>query len=465
VWTYTIGPFLAFLPQPWRKKHLPWLPVRWGTAGFFSGLLEAAAFFPLLIWWYSYFVTAFGQALAQSSSASNIPEGREGLVGLGGFAMNPITWLVCIVLLEGLVRAAGTMAGGEARGTIFLAAPFFVLRKLTTRPAAPELPLVRDEVTPGRGGDEIQIAACRAKADWKYPFTIRYGGGYFQVVAEKNIGVGPRPYIYSLRRVPAGEIAQGLREYDTADVLSPMERVQPVEQGILRQATTQAPGATLQAMKHQTGQADFGKKYFIGPFVSLLPQGWREAVFQQSASLLIPGAILSGAAEVTVALLWISAWMMGTVGLHWTRQETFYYTTLVGYLGIEGLLRAYLALTAGEVHGIFVLGILESIVSLATRPAGRPKLMLVEDEVKPGGPGGELRISSCREKRDWKYPYTIRYEGTFFQVTSNAYQGAGPRPYVYMLRRLPPGEIAGGLKDYNPRDILVTGKVDRVKWK
>ena len=34
--------------------------------------------------------------------------------------------------------------------------------------------------------------------------TIRYGGAYFQVIAEKFISAGPRPHIYSFQRLPAG---------------------------------------------------------------------------------------------------------------------------------------------------------------------------------------------------------------------------------------------------------------------
>jgi hypothetical protein len=465
VWTYTLGPILAFLPLRWRKEHLPWLPVKWSAAGFFSGLLELAGFFPLLLWWYSYFVTALAQALAQSTSPSGIPEGREGLVGIAGFAMNPITWVVCYVGLEGLFRAAGALAGGEARGTIFLAAPYFVLRKMTASAAKPELPLVRDEVTPGKDPSEIQIAASRKKSEWKYPFTIRYGGAYFQVVGERDIKVGPRPIHYTLRRLPAGEIARGLAEYDPGDALIEKERIQPIEQQSFRAvAGPVAPGSTIRQMQQNAGKADFGMKFILGPFVSLLPQGWRGAVFAQAPSLLAPGAIISGAITFLISVLLLAAWFTGDMGVHWARGQAFLFATLVGYVAFEGLIRAYLGLTTGEVHGIFVFGILEAIWGLFTRPAARPKTELVADEVTPGGTTCDLSISSCREKRDWKYPYAIKYEGTFFQVTGSSYVANVPRPYVYSLRRLQPGEIAGGLKDYTTRDVLHADTVDRVKW-
>jgi hypothetical protein len=46
------------------------------------------------------------------------------------------------------------------------------------------------------------------------------------VIGENYIGRGPRPYVYSLRRLPMGEIARGLKEYDPRDVLTPVFRVE-----------------------------------------------------------------------------------------------------------------------------------------------------------------------------------------------------------------------------------------------
>jgi hypothetical protein len=529
VWTYTLGPILAFLPKPWRKEHLARLPVKWGPAGFFSGVLELLGFFPLLILWYSYFVTAFQQALAQNPAAGGIPEGRSGLVGIAGFVMNPITWVVCYVGIEGLARILGSMGGGEVGGTLFLAGPYFAWRKLSERTAKPELPLVRDEVTPGKDRDEIQIAACRVKAGWKYPFTIRFGGGYFQVMGVRDIKVGPRPVLYTLRRLPPGEVARGLADYDPSDALIVQERIQPIEQQSFREieaapqpaaasvratasavtphsliTPTTAPatfgavanlaaptaasatsfgGPSASAAQPATGSSvassigagfrnaletgdslNFGTRFIIGPFVSLLPLRWRNAIFHQAVSLLAPGAVISGAITFALALVVLAAWFNGDLGVRWTHAQAMLFATVFAYIAIEGLIRAYLGLTTGEVHGIFVLGMAEGIVSLVTRPAARPKTPLVEDEITPGGATCDLKILSCREKRDWKYPYTIRYGGAFFQVTGSMYLPRAPRPYVYSLRRLQAGEIAGGLKDYTTKDVLHADEVDRVKW-
>ena len=57
----------------------------------------------------------------------------------------------------------------------------------------------------------MRIYSCRRRSEWRYPFTIRYGGAYFQVIDEKFIDAGPRPYAYSLRRLPPGKSREGWR--------------------------------------------------------------------------------------------------------------------------------------------------------------------------------------------------------------------------------------------------------------
>ena len=54
--TYLLGPFLALLPQRWRK----WLPmgssVEWRRATVLSGFGEAAIGLASLMYWYSYYM-------------------------------------------------------------------------------------------------------------------------------------------------------------------------------------------------------------------------------------------------------------------------------------------------------------------------------------------------------------------------------------------------------------------------
>lgn len=226
--TYILGPLFTLLPRPWREKVFRTTPNRLARAATLSGILEAIAALGGLVVWYSIYVTLAGNAISHSASAGGASE-RVGLFAYIWFWFNPITWLVAYFGFEGLVRSVAALSAGECYGTLPLFLTERVLHRAARSREKPVLPLVSDEITPGDAACDMKIASCRPKGDWKYPFTIRYGGGYFQVVADVCLGAGPRPYVYSLRRLPAGEMARGLKDYDPADILSMTECVARVE--------------------------------------------------------------------------------------------------------------------------------------------------------------------------------------------------------------------------------------------
>jgi hypothetical protein len=230
-WTaYVFGPFYALLPKRWRHGARYGPETHLARAAFISGVGEAVLSLVALGFWYMSCLGLFSSRLAnyiaksQEGLASNWIFG--GSAGLLGFATNPLTWLIVYFCFEGVIRAFAALASDEVVGTLPLYLFEFGWRKMRRKRAVPELPLVPDEITPGRADCDLQIASCRRREDWKYPYTLRYAGAYFQVVDEKFITAGPRPYIYSFRRLPAGEIARGLHNYDPADVLRPQFKVQ-----------------------------------------------------------------------------------------------------------------------------------------------------------------------------------------------------------------------------------------------
>jgi hypothetical protein len=182
--------------------------------------------------------------------------------------------------------------------------------------------------------------------------------------------------------------------------------------------------------------------YTLGPILTLLPTRWRDDHLWRLQIHWSRAAMLSGLFEAIVCAY-----------LAWTSPSRTI-TSFAAYFCVEGLVRFYAGISTGEGLGSFPLTALADLWRIAKRSSARPKPPLVRDEVLPGGAGCDLKIASCREKSEWKYPYTIRYEGAYFQVTGQIQMLAGPRPYIYSLRRLPPGEIARGLKDYSPDDIL-----------
>jgi hypothetical protein len=154
---------------------------------------------------------------------------RAGSFGYIWFWLNPITWMVAYFELEGVIRSLAALVIGEAYGMLPLCAVDYLIRRRKRRRPKPEPPLVADDITPGDALCNIQIHSCRLRPDWKYPFAIRYGGGYFQVVATMDLGAGPHPYICSLRRLPPGAIARGLKDYHPEDVLTALPPLDPIE--------------------------------------------------------------------------------------------------------------------------------------------------------------------------------------------------------------------------------------------
>ncbi|HTZ74424.1 MAG TPA: hypothetical protein VMB47_10920 [Candidatus Aquilonibacter sp.] len=232
-WTaYVVGPFYTLLPKRWREREHAGAGKYLARAAMASGLAEAFIALVVLWFWFIYYVGTLGDHYPAFSLTSGQFAFRSlelsGETAFLTFMVNPATWVVCYFGLEGIVRTFGALTTGEVVGTLPLYIADSAWRFTQRKRAAAELPLVADEITPGGKICDIQIASCRRREGWKYPFTLRYAGVYFQVIAEKCITVGPRPYVYSLRRLPAGEIASGLHNYDPSDVLRPVHKIQPI---------------------------------------------------------------------------------------------------------------------------------------------------------------------------------------------------------------------------------------------
>jgi hypothetical protein len=230
--TYAVGPFFTLLPKRWRGGTRYESERALVPAAMISGLVEACVALFALSVWYMYYFNMLGQKYSAFSPGSDhfvfgSTEVAGGAVFIT-FALNPLTWVVLYFGLEGAIRTLGALAAGEVVGTLPLYGLEYAWRTARRKRLRPELPLVADEIIPGSGACEFQIASCRQRGGWKYPFTLRYAGAYFQVMEEKYLEVGPRPYIYSLRRLPTGEIARGLHNYDPSDVLRPVYKVDPL---------------------------------------------------------------------------------------------------------------------------------------------------------------------------------------------------------------------------------------------
>lgn len=211
MWTYTIGPVLALLPERWRTASFRELGIDWPKATAISALVEGLGAAALLVVWYSIFVTKYGGVMGKAGGDYG------GYVGLFSVAAHPLTWVICYFGCEGAVRFLAAVATGESYGTLPLALVAWGVERAGGKPRAR---LVADEVTIRTSQYDLQVASCRAKQHWKYPLTINYEDKFYQVAGGEVLRQGLRPYVYFLRRLPADEIIKGLEQYDPTKALT-----------------------------------------------------------------------------------------------------------------------------------------------------------------------------------------------------------------------------------------------------
>ena len=233
MWTYTylLGPFLAFLPRRWRKA-LPFHDsVNWGPAATISGLAEFVVAVAALMYWYSYSMDTWVQRGLDFAMSGKAGSGEVTDHAIGGmayliWATSPLTWALGYVFLEGAVRLCGGAFTGNILGTL----PLFLLDKVfvkifrgdppdAVRANAPPgsfasaihekvlsgLPKTSDELQIRNDGTEeiLEIRASRKKPDWTPPRVVRFQDAYYRLEAYSK-GGAPRPFRYTLRRLPTG---------------------------------------------------------------------------------------------------------------------------------------------------------------------------------------------------------------------------------------------------------------------
>ena len=257
MWTYLLGPFLAILPKRWREA-LPFSDyVSWPRATAISGLAESAAALIVLAHWYYYAMNTWvgrgvDVALNGALSGKSGPELRPqdiGGVALIVWASHPLTWLLGYLGLEGALRV-GAAFTGSGLGTL----PFFLIDKtlsllfgtrapeplsetgsadhafseangIRARIAGAGLSSISDELFFERKGAEeiLEICASRKKEGWDPPRTVRYQDTYYRLEAA-SLGERPRPFHYTLRRLPAGVPGRTVLLYTPADAVIRQER-------------------------------------------------------------------------------------------------------------------------------------------------------------------------------------------------------------------------------------------------
>jgi hypothetical protein len=242
--TYLLGPILALFPRRWRKLLPVGSAVEWRRATVVSGFGEAGIALIALMYWYSYYMTLMVDHGLDAAITGKLPTGvtdhEIGFTALVIWVTHPLTWLLAYAGIEGTVRLVGA-AFTETNLGIF---PLFVLDKvigmitgqgkreasaakygtqgnlssyvgaIREKAMVRGLPEVPDELCfSGSAPDEfLEIRACRRKADWNPPRTVRYQDIYYRLEACSG-GSASRPFRYTLRKLSAGVMGRTVLVY------------------------------------------------------------------------------------------------------------------------------------------------------------------------------------------------------------------------------------------------------------
>jgi hypothetical protein len=241
--TLLLGPFLSLLPRRWRLSLPDSSSVNWPIAAAISGALEFLLAVLAFLCWYSYSVTHWAQDAVGSAirNGADIPPNGVGVAALATMFLHPLTWLIILFQLEAIVRFLAGAFTGKAFGTF----PLFVLEKLVGPRASHQtgqqaadtekawssfsdairqrvrllwLPAIPDEIVPTKDatGDALSIRSSRPKSGWDPPHVVFSDNVYYRLerVSEQS---GARPYVYFLRRLPAGVPGRSVIQYSPQD--------------------------------------------------------------------------------------------------------------------------------------------------------------------------------------------------------------------------------------------------------
>ena len=251
MFTYVLGPSLAFLPRRWRKVLAP-PNINWAHAAALSG---AAEFLLMLIAGAKWYFYSMGTWIARGLDVALRGEAGPGITdqAIGGMAWfmwanHPLTWALGYFAVEGAIRFCGAAFGESYLGTL----PLFFVDKVfawiwAVPPEDPDRPAVAAsfvnavsekllESTQPAGADEIiektdgadqilEIRASRKKPDWDPPRVVRIADSYYRL-ENFSKGVPPRPFRYTLRRLAAGVPGRKVLVYDAdpAALAAPVKR-------------------------------------------------------------------------------------------------------------------------------------------------------------------------------------------------------------------------------------------------
>lgn len=220
--------------------------------------------------------------------------------------------------------------------------------------------------------------------------------------------------------------------------------------------------------------------FLIGLATSLFPEAWRKRWFSGTDVNPTSSAVVTGIAQLLVCLAWLGwhypafvrSQMNGAVSdASMSAMDKGGETAAMGlgpllliayliqplsllllYFMFEGALRIIAAVATHETLPTLPL-FLASLLDASARAYRREVAMgpRVIDAVQIEG-AADLLVASCRPKT-WVALNTIRYQDVLYELVKTNH-GAKPRPYLYLLRKIPPHKTVRGVYDYSPEEVL-----------
>jgi len=188
-----------------------------------------------LMYWYSQSVTSWAAAALDSAPKKSAGSGYDphilGLTVVVIWWIHPLTWLIFSFFMEGMVRLVAAVSTEQVLPWWPLALTDWIYGIATHRPREGEAlhtppakdqlrsairsvkeavqnarnPEVADQLVESQNGLGlvIEIHSSRRKRDWEPPRIVGIADHYYRLEFTAE-GKRPRPFIYSLRRLPAG---------------------------------------------------------------------------------------------------------------------------------------------------------------------------------------------------------------------------------------------------------------------
>ena len=219
--------------------------------------------------------------------------------------------------------------------------------------------------------------------------------------------------------------------------------------------------------------------FLNGLWLSLFPEAWRKSYFARVVVNLNAGVLITGIAQMLVCLALLGwrypafvrsqiygmgdvplkaaehggeAAIMGLGPLMLVAYLIQPLSILLLYFMVEGVLRGVSVVVSHEPLPTLPL-FLASLADARARAYRREQQLgpRVVDTVQVEGTA-DLLIASCRPK-PWTRLTTIRYQDELYELAKTN-QGAKPRQFLYLLRKIPASKLVRGVHDYAPDEAL-----------